>query len=147
MGKVITTADGHNYVHSKMTDDYIYLKCGIFRTDCKETCKLNRIRSLITPMKQYNHSVEDYKADSFRLKTKCKTIAGQFQTNLRKVFDDATRNEPCAADISFVECESSMYRARRTLQPKTTLTANKFFDMLMTSTFADNLKFSVTRGG
>ena len=26
-GKVITTADGHNYVHSKMTEDYIYLKC------------------------------------------------------------------------------------------------------------------------
>ena len=62
LGKVITTADGHSYVHSKMTDDYIYLKCAIFRTGCKGTCKLNRVRSLITPMKQHNHSVKDYKA-------------------------------------------------------------------------------------
>ena len=50
--------------------------------------------------KQYYHSVEDYKADVFRLKTECKTIAKQSQTNLRKVFDDATRNDPCAADMS-----------------------------------------------
>ena len=35
LGKVITTADGHNYVHSKMTEYYIYLKCAIFRTGCK----------------------------------------------------------------------------------------------------------------
>ena len=147
LGKVITTADGHNYVHSKMTEDYIYLKCAIFRTGCKGTSKLNRLRSLITPMKQHNHSVEDYKIDVFRLKTKCKTIAKQSQTNLRKVFDDATRNDPYAADISFVECESSMYRARRTLQPKIPLTATEFCDMLVTSSFAVNFKFSVTKGG
>ena len=94
LGKVITTADEHNYVHSKMTDDYIYLKCAIFRTGCKGTSKLNRLRSLVTPMNQHNHSVEDYKTDVFRLNTKCKTIAKQSQTNLRKVFDDATRNDP-----------------------------------------------------
>ena len=61
------------------------------------------------------------------------------------MFDDATRNDPCAADISFVQCESSMYRARRTLQPKIPLTATEFCDMLVTSTFADNFKFSVTK--
>ena len=56
------------------------------------------------------------------------------QNNLREVFDDITRNDPNAADISFVECESLMYRARRTLQPKIPLTAPEFCDMLLRST-------------
>ena len=96
-------------------------------------------------MNQHNHTVEDYKSDVFQLKAKCKTVAKHSQTNLRMVFDDITRNDPCAGDISFVECESSMYRARRTLQPKIPPTASEFCDMLATSTFEDHFKFSVTK--
>ena len=43
VGKVTTTSDGHNYVHSKMTEDYIYPKCALFRSGCKGTGKLHRI--------------------------------------------------------------------------------------------------------
>ena len=147
VGKVITTSDGHNYCHSKITQDYIYLKCALFRSGCKGTSKLNRSRNLITPMNFHNHSVEEYKTEVYRLKTRCKTLAKYSQTNLREVFDDTTRNEPYAADISFVECESSMYRARRTLQPKIPFTAPEFCDMLVASTFNDYYKFSVVQGG
>ena len=88
VGKITTTSDGHNYVHSKMTEDYIYLKCALFRSGCKGTGKLNRLRNFITPMKTHNHAIQDYQNEVFQLKTRCKTVAKNSQTNLRKVFDD-----------------------------------------------------------
>ena len=102
IGKVITTSDSHKYVHSKITPDYVYLKCAIFRTGCKCTSKLNRLRNLITPMNQHNHTVEDYKSDVFQLKAKCKTVAKHSQTNLRMIFNDITRNYPCGKWSTFV---------------------------------------------
>ena len=65
-------------------------------------------------------------------------------TGLREVFDDATRNDICARGISFPECESSMYRARRKTQPKVLLTPSEFVDMLSTKSF--HFKFSVRIG-
>ena len=118
VGKIYTTSDGHKYIHSKIMEKYIYLKCTLFRECCKGFGKLNRERNLISPLNQHNHDIEDYKAEIFQLKTKCKTIAKHTQINLRKAFDDVTRTEPCAFDISFRECESAIYRARRTFQPK-----------------------------
>ena len=56
---------------------------------CEGTGKINRIRNLITPLKKQNHSVDDYKSEVFKLKTKCKTMAKQVETTgLREVFDD-----------------------------------------------------------
>ena len=81
-------------------------------------------------MNQHNHSVEDYKSDVFQLKAKCKSVAKHSQMNLRKLFDDTTRHDRCAADISFVECESSLYRARRTLVPNIPPTATDFCEIL-----------------
>ena len=46
----------------------------------------------------------------FRLKTKCKTLAKQSQNNLRKVFDDATRTDPCACEISLVTLMLTLQR-------------------------------------
>ena len=36
---------------------------------------------------------------------------------LRKIFDDLTREDPAACEITFKGCESSMYRSRKSLQP------------------------------
>ena len=132
IGNVVTTTDGYKYVQPKVTEKYIYLKCAIFRGGCKGSGKINLIRNLITPMKEHNHSVDDYKSDIFKLKTKCKTMAKQVETTgLREVFDDVTRNDICARGISFAECESSMYRARRKTQPKVPLTPSEFVDMCL----------------
>ena len=57
----------------------------------KERGKLNCETHLITPLKGHNHDVAEYKSEVYDLKTKCKTIAKNSQTNLRKVFDDTTR--------------------------------------------------------
>ena len=113
VGNVFTTTDGFKYVQSKITGNYVYLKCALFKSGCKGTSKLNRTINLITPMHLHNHEVSEYKTEVHQLKTKCKTVAKQVQTSsLRNVFDDITRNNPCARDISFAECESAMYRAR-----------------------------------
>ena len=101
------------------THNYIYLKCAIFRSGCKGTSKLNRTRNLIYRMQIHIHEVLEYKTDVHQLKTKCKTVAKQVQSSSsRQVFDDVARNNPCARDITFAECESAMYRARKTIQPK-----------------------------
>ena len=63
--------------------------------------KLNRETNLITPLKGHNHLVDEYKSEVYSLKTKCKTFAKNSQSNLRKVFDDATRDSPFACQISF----------------------------------------------
>ncbi|KAI6660190.1 hypothetical protein LOD99_10501 [Oopsacas minuta] len=97
-------------------------------------------------MNSHIHSVDDYDAEFYQLKTRCKTLAKRSQTNFREVSDDATRKNPHAADISIVECESVMYRARRTLQLKIPSSAAEFCEMLATSTFKDYYKFSVSQG-
>ena len=61
-----------------------------------------------------------------------------------KFFDDITRIDPSACDISFRESESSIYRARRTIEPKIPLTAIEFSDML--SSIGDHHKFTVRCG-
>ena len=125
-GKVFTTTDGHKYIKSKITGDCIYLRCVFFKSlKCKATCKLNFDTNLINPMSNHSHSDTEYNGDAYELKSKCKTISKSSQGNLRQIFNDVTRNHPSACDISFTECESSMYRARRKLQPIIPQTASE----------------------
>ena len=140
--------DGHKYIRSKITEKYVYLKCALFRhNDCKGTSRLNRETDLITPLTQNYHSNEDYQSNIFDLKTKCKTLAKHTQMNLRKLFDDATRTDPSAHDISFAECEAAMYRARRTSQPKIPQSASEFSEMVSSIPLGVYHKLTVTRNG
>ena len=89
--------------------------------------------------------MSEYKTDVLQLKTKCKTVAKQLKTSsLRNVFDDITRNSLCARDISFAECESAMYRARKTSQPKIPRTAIELLEMLGTTLLGMHFQHSVT---
>ena len=146
VGKVYTTSDGHKFINSKISPKYIYLKCAIFRTDCKGTGRLNRVTDLITPLPPDNHNTEEYRSDVFDLKTKCKKTAMHSQTNLRHVFDDTTRGDPSAREVSFPEWESAMYRARRRLQPKFPSDAVEFCEMLPTASLGKYYQGSVTCG-
>lgn len=121
--------------------------CAIFRSGCKGTGKINRVRNSLAPMKEHNHSVDVYESDISELKNKCKAMAKQMETTrLREVFDDVTRHDLYAREVSLAECESSMYRARRETQPKVPLTASDFVDMLSTTSLGVNFKFSVSSG-
>ena len=146
IGKVFTTSDGNKYILSKSNVNFVYLRCALFRGGCKGICKLNRERDLITPLNSHNHDREAYKTGLYSLKTKCKTVARNSQMNLRKIFDDVTRDDPQACEISFSECESTMFRARKTLEPKIPQTALEFSDMITTTNFGKYYKFSVSVG-
>ena len=100
------------------------LKCAIIRLGCKGTARLNRGTNLITHQFQHDHSVEEYKSDVHDLKTKCETVAMHSQDNPRQVFNETTRSDPRAFNVSFTECESAMDRASRKLQPKIPLVAS-----------------------
>ena len=123
------------------------MKCALFsQSNCNGTSRLNPETDLITPVTQHNHNKEDYQSNIFGHKTKCKILAKHTQTNLTKVFDDATRTDPSTHDISFAECEAAMYRARRTLQPKIPQSASEFSEMLSSTHLGIYNRFNVTCG-
>ena len=99
---------------------------------------------MITPLKGHNHDVDEYRSEIFALKTKCKTMAKNSQTNLRKVFDDATRDSQIACEILFPHCELSMYHARKTVEPKIPSNASEFLDLIPNTTYGKYFQFSVT---
>ena len=134
-GKIFTTTDNHKYIKYKVKENKAYMKCVLFRNGCKATAKLNLNTNLITPMINHNHTTSQYKSESYSLKSKCKSIAKSSQENFRKTFDDVTREDPAACEITFKECESSMHRSRRISQPIIPNTATEFSEMLPTTPF------------
>ena len=48
-GQVLTTTDEHKYVKRKVTETTVYLRCALFRDECKVTSKLNKEINLKTP--------------------------------------------------------------------------------------------------
>ena len=112
-----------------------------FRIGYKGTGRLNRVTDLITPLSPHNHNTEEYRLDVFDLKTKCKKTAMHSQTNLRNVLDDTTRGDPSAREVTFPECESAIYRARRRLQPKIRSDAVEFCEMIPTASLGKYYKF------
>ena len=120
-----------------------YLRCVLTKKGCKGTSILNNESNLVTPKSPHNHMAEEYNSEVHELRAKCKKMAQRKQGSLRKIFDDTTRNSLYASVISFYEVESSMYRARRRMQPKIPLTADEFSQVLPGSSFDQHHKFTV----
>ena len=103
-GRVYATPDRHKYFQSKIMENqekYIYLRCALFKSvRCKATCKLSRESNLIIPLNPHNHDISEYKSAIYELKSKCKKLSKQSQSNLRKIFDDTTRTDPSGCEIS-----------------------------------------------
>ena len=85
---------------------------------CRSTAKLNKLTNMITISAPHNHPIDNYHTDKFALRAKCKIVAKSCSNGLREVFNDTTRDEDSADQISFKNCEIIMYRARLELQPK-----------------------------
>ena len=117
-GSIYTTFDGHKYLVTKRKDTDIYLKCVLFRNGCKSKAKLNQDINKIILTSQHNQGLDMYNDDIYSMKKKCNEAAKSSGENLRKIFNDQTRIVPAGRKISFVNCESTMYCARRNLQPK-----------------------------
>ena len=125
-GNVYKTTDGDKYTLSKDSERVSYLKCILFREACRSTAKLNKVTNMITLSAPHNHPNDNYHTDKFALRAKCKMAAKSCPTSLRDVFNDTTRHEESALQISFKNCESMMYRARLELQPKIPMCALDF---------------------
>ena len=65
----------------------------------------------------------------------------------QKIFNDVARDDPVATEVSFSQCESSMYRSRRRSQPKIPSNAIQLSDMLPTTTFGNFHKRTVSLDG
>ncbi|KAI6654464.1 hypothetical protein LOD99_860 [Oopsacas minuta] len=142
-GKVYTSSDGYKYFCHKSIENILYLGCVLFRKGCKGSAKLEKATNLIYPKSEHNHGLQDYRAEVYAIKTKCKTTSQTSQHNLRHIFNDVTRSNPSASQVTFKECESSMFRARKILQPMIPQSASEFSEVLPTTTFAVNHKATV----
>ena len=143
-GKPITTSDGYKYFSNRKKSDCVYLKCVLFRNGCKGSAKLNTQINLVYPKSLHNHEVDAYNSEVFALKSRCRTRAKSSRDNLRYLFNDTTRADPSAHKVTYKECESLMFRARRTSQPIIPKSAIEFCDLLPTTNFALNLKATIT---
>ena len=99
---------------------------------------------MITPGNVHNHEIMNYHSETFDLKKKCKTKARTSQDPLRKIFDDTTREDYFATEVSFPQIESSMYRSRKSLEPKIPSNATELSLLLPTTTFGKFHKSTVT---
>ena len=113
----------------------------------KEVRNWKKATNLIYPKSEHNHGLQDYRAEVYAIKTKCKTTAQTSQHNLRQIFNDVSRSNPSASQVTFKECESSMFRARKILQPMIPQSASEFCEVLPTTTFAVNHKATVIVDG
>ena len=118
-GKVYISSDGYKYFSSKAVGSRIHLRCTLFRNSCKGTAKLDLEENVLYLKSVHNHHLENYKSGISALKTKCKRSAQCLSDGLRHVFNEVTRSDSSASDISFNEIESAMFRSRRMLQPST----------------------------
>ena len=142
-GKVITSSDGYKYFCHKSKNDIHYLKCTFFKNGCKGSAKLNIVVNLVYHKSEHNHNVEEYNAEVHEIKTKIKRKAMNSRDNLRQIFDEVTRSDPAGYLVTFRECESSMFRARKSLHPKIPQSASEFCKQLPATTFALHLKATV----
>ena len=143
-GEIASTPDGHKYfLNSRPTATYINLKCVLFRKGCKGSAKLILDVNLLFPKSEHNHDIEEYNADILALKAKCRKRANSYRDNLREIFNDVTRKDPAAHQITFKESESLMYRARCASQPKIPTSVSEFCEMLPTTSITINLKATI----
>ena len=70
--KTIITSDGYKYFSNRKKSDCVYLKCVVFRNDCKVSPKLNTEVNLVYPKSVHNHEVDTYNSEFFALKSACR---------------------------------------------------------------------------
>ena len=142
-GKTITTSDGYKYFSNRKKSDSVYLKCVLFRNDCKGSAKLNTKVNLVYRRSVHNHEVDTYNSEVFALKSECRIRAKNSRDNHHELFNDITRSDPSAHKVTFKECEFLMFRARGTSQPIIPKSAMEFCEQLPSTNLALNFKAAI----
>ena len=105
---------------------------------------MNTELNLVYLKTEHNHEVGVYDSEVLALKSQCRKRASTSHGNLRDLFNDVTRSDPVAHRITFKECESLMFRARRSSQPTIPKSAIAFCEQLPTTNFAMNFRATIT---
>ena len=77
------------------------------------------------------------------LNNKCKVESRQSRETLSLVFRNTTRNQPTSTELSYNNIESSMYRARREVEPPIPANALEFIQTIPSTLFNANYVQSV----
>ena len=105
---------------------------------------MNTEVNLVYPKSVHNHDLDTYyNTEVFALKSAYRIRANNSRDNLRDLFNDITRSNPSAHKVTFKECESLMFRARRTSQPKIPKSAVEFCEQIPSTNFALNFKAAI----
>ena len=118
----------------------------LFWNCCEGSAKLDTEIEHIYPKSVHNNIVQEYDANRHDIKRKINKKAQTSRENLRTIFNDITRSDPAGILVSFRECGSSMFRARKLLQPNIPKSAQEFCVQLPTANFAANLKATIILG-
>ena len=81
------------------------------------------------------YELQEYHIDVNLIKSKCKRIAQTSQHNMREIFNDITRSDPSGTQVTFKECDSLRFRARKLLQPRIPASASEFRQQLPETSF------------
>ena len=141
--KVFSFTDGHKYVCHKIKGNAHYLRCALYKKQCKGTAKLDKEINLIYTKSEHNHEIQEYCAEAYAIKTECKTVSQTSQHNLWQIFDNVTRSNPSASEVTFKERDSSMFRTRKGLYLNIPASALEFSHLLTTTKFAVKFKATV----
>ena len=109
-----------------MKGNVLYLRCALYKKQCKGTAKLDKEINLKYTKSEHNHEIQEYRAEAYAMKNECKTVSQTSQHNLRQIFDNVTRSNPSASEVTLKECESSMFRARKILFPNISASALEY---------------------
>ena len=66
-GKVFTSSNGYKYFCHKSIENILYLRCVLFRKDCKVSAKLENATNLIYPKSEHNHGLQNYRAEVYAI--------------------------------------------------------------------------------
>ena len=131
-------SEGFRYVKARECEGSIYIKCALFRTNsCPCIGRIDKATNLMNLTHIHNHDTASYNDKRIILSNSIKRKAEVSTANLREIFNETCRESDGASSVTFRSLGSSMYKRRRTLQPKLPVSVQEFDILLQESQYFD----------
>ena len=110
----------------------------IIRTNsCPCIGRIDKATYLMNLTRIHNHDTASYNDKKIMLSNSIKRKAEVSTANLREIFNETCRESDGASSVTFRSLGSSMYKRRRTLQPKLPVSVQEFDILLQESQYFD----------
>ena len=131
-------SEGFRYVKTRECEGSIYIKCALFRTNsCPCIGRIDKATNLMNLTHIHNHDTASYNDTKIILSNSIKRKAEVSTASLREIFNETCRESDGASSVTFRSLGSSMYKRRRTLQPKLPVSVQEFDILLKESQYFD----------